>query len=248
MCIRDSFWYFSGITQLLILLSDTSGFTGFRQAFVMSAIWLAPLLLFPARTRLLAALIGVVLWACSMASLGYFFIYQQEFSQSVIFIMFESNVPEAGEYLTQYFAWWMVAAFLAHTAVGYWLWTRLRPVYLPRGQAMAAAAVIVLAVVGYPLIKQTLRTGSFAYGLEEFEDRIEPAVPWQMLVAYRHYGEQLENMQGMLHSASKIAPLRNLKDAMADQPATLVLVIGESTNRQRMSLSLIHISEPTRPY
>lgn len=230
------FWYFSGITQLLILLSDTSGFTGFRQAFVMSAIWLAPLLLFPARTRLLAALIGVVLWACSMASLGYFFIYQQEFSQSVIFIMFESNVPEAGEYLTQYFAWWMVAAFLAHTAVGYWLWTRLRPVYLPRGQAIVAAAVIVLAVVGYPLIKQTLRTGSFAYGLEEFEDRIEPAVPWQMLVAYRHYGEQLENMQGMLHSTSNIAPLRNLKDAMADQPATLVLVIGESTNRQRMSL------------
>ncbi len=45
------FWYFSGITQLLILLSDTSGFTGFRQAFVMSAVWLAPMLLFPARTR-----------------------------------------------------------------------------------------------------------------------------------------------------------------------------------------------------
>lgn len=230
------FWYFSGITQLLILLSDTSGFTGFRQAFVMSAVWLAPLLLFPAHTRLLAALIGVVLWACSMASLGYFFIYQQEFSQSVIFIMFESNVSEAGEYLTQYFAWWMVAAFLAHTAVGYWLWSRLRPVYLPRGQALVAAAVIVLAVVGYPLVKQTLRTGSFASGLEKFEDRIEPAVPWQMLVAYRRYGEQLENMQGMLHSASKIAPLRNLKDAMAEQPATLVLVIGESTNRQRMSL------------
>ncbi len=101
---------------------------------------------------------------------------------------------------------------------------------------MVAAVAIVLAVVGYPLIKQTQRTGSFAGGLEKFEDRIEPAVPWQMLVAYRRYGEQLENMQGMLHSASKIAPLRNLKDAMANEPATLVLVIGESTNRQRMSL------------
>lgn len=230
------FWYFSGITQLLIVLSDTSGFTGFRQAFVMSALWLAPVLAFPARTRLLAALIGIVLWACSMASLGYFFIYQQEFSQSVIFIMFESNVAEAGEYLTQYFAWWMVAAFLAHTAVGYWLWTRLRPVYLPRGQAWVAAIAIVVAVVGYPLIKQTQRTGSFAGALEKFEDRIEPAVPWQMVVAYRRYGEQLENMQGMLHSASKIAPLRNLKDDLANQPTTLVLVIGESTNRQRMSL------------
>ena len=230
------FWYFSGITQLLILLTGTSGFTGFRQAFVMSAIWLAPMLLFPARTRVLAAVIGVVLWACSMASLGYFFIYQQEFSQSVIFIMFESNISEAGEYMTQYFAWWMVAAFLAHTLVALFLWSRLRPVYLSRGKALLAATAIVVAVVGYPLVKQTMRTGSLAAGYEKFETRIEPAVPWQMLVAYRRYGETLASMQGMLDNASQVPPLHNFKDAMANQPATLVLVIGESTNRQRMSL------------
>ncbi len=230
------FWYFSGITQLLIQLTGTSGFTGFRQAFVMSAIWLAPMLLFPKRTKLLAAIIGVVLWACSMASLGYFFIYQQEFSQSVIFIMFESNISEAGEYMTQYFAWWMVPAFLAHTLFSYFLWTRLRPVYMPRGRAFVAALAIVIAVVGYPLVKQTMRTGSFAGGFEKFETRIEPAVPWQMAVAYHRYLDTLAEMQGMLHSASKIPPLHNLKDAGANQPATLVLVIGESTNRQRMSL------------
>lgn len=230
------FWYFSGITQLLIQLTGTSGFTGFRQAFVMSALWLAPMLLFPKQTRLLAAIIGVVLWACSMASLGYFFIYQQEFSQSVIFIMFESNVSEAGEYMTQYFAWWMIPAFLAHTAFAYFLWTRLRPVYMPRGRAMVAATAIVVAVAGYPLVKQTMRMGNFAEGFEKFETRIEPAVPWQMAVAYHRYLETLGDMQGMLDSASKIPPLKNLKDASAGQPATLVLVIGESTNRQRMSL------------
>ncbi|MCU7646721.1 phosphoethanolamine transferase CptA [Pseudomonas piscis] len=230
------FWYFSGITQLLIQLTDTSGFAGFRQAFLMSAIWLAPMLLFPARTRLLAAVIGVVLWACSMASLGYFFIYQQEFSQSVIFIMFESNPSEAGEYLTQYFAWWMLPAFLAHTAFAIFLWTRLRPVYLPKLQALAAAVAILVAIVGYPLVKQISRTDTLAQGLEKFETRIEPAVPWQMVVAYRRYREQLNGMQGMLDSVSKIPPLTNLKDSMANQPATLVLVIGESTNRQRMSL------------
>lgn len=230
------FWYFSGITQLLIQLTGTSGFTGFRQAFVMSAIWLAPMLLFPKRTKLIAAVIGVILWACSMASLGYFFIYQQEFSQSVIFIMFESNISEAGEYMTQYFAWWMVPAFLAHTLFAYFLWTRLRPVYMPRGRAYVAAAAIVIAVVGYPLIKQTMRTGSFAEGFEKFETRIEPAVPWQMAVAYHRYLDTLADMQDMLHSASKIPPLKNLQDASANQPATLVLVIGESTNRQRMSL------------
>ncbi|WP_085717534.1 phosphoethanolamine transferase CptA [Pseudomonas sp. B28(2017)] len=230
------FWYFSGITQLLIQLTGTSGFSGFRQAFVMSAIWLAPMLLFPRQTRVMSAVIGVVLWACSMASLGYFFIYQQEFSQSVIFIMFESNVAEAGEYMTQYFAWWMVPAFLAHSAFSWFLWTRLRPVYLPRGKAIVAATAILVAVVAYPLIKQTQRTGSFAAGFEKFETRIEPAVPWQMAVAYHRYLDTLAGMQDMLESASKIPPLHNLKDAMANTPATLVLVIGESTNRQRMSL------------
>ncbi|KAB0487874.1 heptose-I-phosphate ethanolaminephosphotransferase [Pseudomonas reinekei] len=230
------FWYFSGITQLLIQLTGTSGFSGFRQAFVMSALWLAPMLLFPRQTRVMAAVIGVVLWACSMASLGYFFIYQQEFSQSVIFIMFESNVSEAGEYMTQYFAWWMVPAFLAHTAFAYFLWTRLRPVYLPRGKAFVAATAILVAVIGYPLVKQTLRTGSFASGFEKFETRIEPAVPWQMAVAYHRYLDTLAGMQEMLNSASTIPPLHNLKDSMANQPSTLVLVIGESTNRQRMSL------------
>jgi len=199
-------------------------------------VWLEPMLLFPNRTRLLAALIGVVLWACSMASLGYFFIYQQEFSQSVIFIMFESNISEAGEYMTQYFAWWMVLAFLAHTAFAYFLWTRLRPVYMPRWQAFVAATAILVAVVGYPLVKQTARTGSFAGGFEKFETRIEPAVPWQMAVAYHRYLDTLAGMQDMLDSASKIAPLKNLKNTMSDQPSTLVLVIGESTNRQRMSL------------
>ncbi|ETK17083.1 hypothetical protein H097_16970 [Pseudomonas sp. FH4] len=230
------FWYFSGITQLLIQLTGTSGFSGFRQAFFMSALWLAPMLLFPHRTRLLAALIGVVLWACSMASLGYFFIYQQEFSQSVIFIMFESNISEAGEYATQYFAWWIVLAFIAHTALAIFLWTRVRPVYLPRGRAMVAATAIVLAIVGYPLVKQIATNDTLERAIDGFETRVEPAVPWQMIVAYRRYTQQLNNMQGMLDNASKIPPLSNFKDSMAGQPSTLVLVIGESTNRQRMSL------------
>lgn len=230
------FWYFSGITQLLIQLTGTSGFSGFRQAFFMSALWLAPMLLFPHRTRLLAALIGVLLWACSMASLGYFFIYQQEFSQSVIFIMFESNISEAGEYATQYFAWWIVLAFIAHTALAIFLWTRVRPVYLPRGRAIVAAAAIVLAIVGYPLVKQIATNDTLERAIDGFETRVEPAVPWQMIVAYRRYTQQLDNMQGMLDNASKIPPLSNFKDSMAGQPSTLVLVIGESTNRQRMSL------------
>jgi len=43
-------------------------------------------------------------------------------------------------------------------------------------------------------------------------------VPWQMIVAYRRYTEQLDNMQGMLTSASQIPPLKTSRTAW---PASL---------------------------
>ena len=230
------FWFFSCVPQLLIQLTGTSGFTGFRQAFLLSSLWLVPVLLFPRQTKPIAAVIGLVLWLGSLVSLGYFFIYGQEFSQSVIFIMFESNLAESSEYLIQYFAWWMIPAFALHSLVAYLLWRRVRPLQMAPRPAYAMAAVMLFSSVGYPLISQTLREPTFTGALLKVEARLEPAVPWQLVLGYRQYREQLGNMQGMLSDVAKIAPLKNLKTTLGEQPATLVLVIGESTNRQRMSL------------
>ncbi len=230
------FWYFSGVTQLLIQLTGTAGFAGFRQALLVSAFWLIPLLLWPARARQLAAVIGAVLWLCSLGSFGYFLIYGQEFSQSVIFIMFESNVAESREYLVQYFAWWMLPAFLAYGLGGWLLWRKVRPVYLSRPGAWLAAALALFVSLGYPAIRQFSKHESWQGGLDNFAERIEAATPWQLVVGYKNYREQLANMQALLAENASIPPLSNLQDAHAGQPATLVLVIGESTNRQRMSL------------
>jgi heptose-I-phosphate ethanolaminephosphotransferase len=230
------FWYFSAVTQGLIQFSGTSGFEGFRNAFLFSALWLIPVLLFPARTRLIAGVLGLVLFLCSLLSLGYFLIYQQEFSQSVIFVIFESNDAEAGEYLSQYFAWWMVPALLAYALGAALLWTRVRPVYLAAGTASLVSLALLLGLVAWPLYKQVARAGSFDEGLERFQDRAEPAVPWQLLIGYNNYREQLDGMQAMLAANAKVPPLNNLRDVAAGLPATLVLVIGESTNRGHMSL------------
>ena len=230
------FWYFSGVTHLLIQLTGTTGFASFRQAFLLSAIWLIPVLLFPARARAIAGSIGVLLWACSLVGLGYFCIYGQQFSQSVIFIMFESNMAESSEYFAQYFAWWMVPVYLLYTLGAWLLWKRVRPLEFSRNQALVLSLALFVALLAYPLGKQVYKHGNWPTALEKFEARVEPAVPWQMAVAYHRYLDTLADMQGMLHNVSKIPPLKNLKDASADQPKTLVLVIGESTNRQRMSL------------
>ncbi|WP_194790164.1 phosphoethanolamine transferase CptA [Pseudomonas sp. UFMG81] len=231
------FWYFSGVTQALLLFSGTTGFAGFRDALILSSLWLAPVLLLPRLTRPLSALIGLVLWASSLVGLSYFGIYRQEFSQSVIFVMFESNTAEAGEYFSQYFSLTLCLALLAYTVVAVLLWTRIRPVTLPLRSRVPLVAALLLAILVYPFYKQMVtQQRSFADAREKVEQRMEPAVPWQLLVGYRQYRQQLDNMQALLEQNAALPPLQNLKDSSGDAPRTLVLVLGESTTREHMGL------------
>ena len=240
------FFYFSGITHLLLQLSDSTIFVGFRQAVYMSLLWLVPVLLFPHRTRAIAAVIGVVLWAASLVSLGYFCIYGQEFSQSVLFIIFESNPAESSEYIAQYFRWWMLLVFAAHTAIAIFLWRRLRTPALSPRTAKIASLVIVTFLFLFPLFKESVVKGQgWDEAVDKLQRRMEPAEPWQMVVGYLQYRKQLNNMQSLLEKNAALPPVENLQDAYRDLPSTLVMVIGESTNRQHFSL--YGYQRPTTP-
>lgn len=231
------FWYFSGVTQALLLFSGTTGFAGFRDAFFLSSLWLAPVLLLPRFTRATAAVIGLVLWAASLVGLSYFGIYRQEFSQSVIFVMFESNTAEAGEYFSQYFSAWLGLALLLYTLGAVLLWKRVRPVSLPLRSRLPVVALLLLANLVYPFYKQMVtQERSFVDAAEKVQQRMEPAVPWQLLVGYRQYRQQLDNMQELLAKNAALPPLQNLRDSSGAAPRTLVLVLGESTTREHMHL------------
>lgn len=231
------FWYFSGVTQALLLFSGTTGFAGFRDAFILSSLWLAPVLLLPRLTRPLSALIGLVLWASSLVGLSYFGIYHQEFSQSVIFVMFESNTAEASEYFSQYFSVTLCLALLLYTVVAVLLWRRIRPVTLPLRTRLPLVVTLLAALLVYPFYKQMVtQERSFADAREKVEQRMEPAVPWQLVVGYRQYRQQLDNMQELLDQNAALPPLQGLKDSNGDTPRTLVLVLGESTTREHMHL------------
>ncbi|WMW08299.1 phosphoethanolamine transferase CptA [Pseudomonas entomophila] len=231
------FWYFSGVTQALLLFSGTTGFAGFRDAFILSSLWLTPVLLLPRLTRPLSALIGLVLWASSLVGLSYFGIYHQEFSQSVIFVMFESNTAEASEYFSQYFSVTLCLALLLYTVVAVLLWRRIRPVTLPLHTRLPLVIALLAALLVYPFYKQMVtQERSFADAREKVEQRMEPAVPWQLVVGYRQYRQQLDNMQELLDQNAALPPLQGLKDNNGDTPRTLVLVLGESTTREHMHL------------
>ncbi len=242
------FWYFSGVYHLLLQLFDATIFVGFRQALVVSSLWLIPLLLFPRYTRQLSAGIGLVLWACSLSSLGYFMIYQQEFSQSVIFIMFESNPAESSEVLAQYFKLWMALAYVAYSVGGWWLWTRVRPCAASKTSVLAISVLILSVLFVYPIARFVSKAGgkvSATDVVEMLEVRMEPATPWQLVFGYTQYRKQLDAMQALVEQNQKIPPLAQFSDRNAGKPSTIVLVIGESTNRQHMSL--YGYKRPTSP-
>ena len=228
------FWYFSGITQALLIRS--SGFAGFRSAFYMSLIWLAPVLLFPGATKEIALGVGIVLWAASVVSLSYWAIYKTEFSQSVVFTLFETNPEESREYLSQYVNLPLLAGIAVYTLCAYLLWDNLRPVYLPRHDAIGVSVVVLVMNFAEPYLDYFRGKTNFESATSKLFRRMEPAAPWQLVMGYLQYRMQLGNVKKLLAQNSSLPPLENLVDANGETPRTLVLVIGESTTSQRMSL------------
>jgi heptose-I-phosphate ethanolaminephosphotransferase len=150
------FFTFSGVYQILIFLSGLSGGTGLRQVIYMSFLWLIPILLFPSYTRIIAGIIGIILWSSSLVNLGYFALYGQDFSQSVIFIIFESNITESSEFLQSYFHWWMLIALIIYSYIPFLLWRFLRPVYLSKKQKTLIFSFILI-LTSWPLSNQYFR-------------------------------------------------------------------------------------------
>ncbi len=230
------FFYFSGITHILMQFSGATIFVSLRQAIYMSLLWLIPVLLLPKYTKPISAVIGLVLWATSLVSLGYFCIYGHEFSQSIFFIIFDSNPTEASEYLSHFFEWWIPLVLIAHTLFGYWLWRQVKPVYLSKISLSVTISLILTLLFIVPIAKDMAKkvpTEKIVYNMER---RMQPAQPWAMIIGYKHYRTLLKTTEAMLEKNAQIPPLTNLVNQYQDKPTTLVLVIGESTSRLHMGI------------
>jgi len=140
----------------------------------------------------------------------------------------------------------MFPVVLLYSLIAFQLWQRIRPMHISRKGAKVITTVIVLALFVYPNFKQ-LRHWQFSPSVAAsiVEARFEAAVPWQIVFGYKQYRHQLANVQDLLGQYNQTPPLQNLREVNSEIPATLVLIIGESTNRQHMSL--YGYSRPTTP-
>ncbi|BDH43988.1 phosphoethanolamine transferase CptA [Salmonella enterica subsp. enterica serovar Choleraesuis] len=230
------FWFFSTALQVVIVAAGESGAIGLRDSLLYSSLWLIPILLFPRFTKPIAAVIGIILWLTSVGAIAYYVIYGQEFSQSVLFVLFESNAGEASEFMSQYLSWHLVLVILAYTAAAIFLWTRLRPVVLPNRWRYLAALAIFYSLLVHPFAMSMLKGNGISHAKTRLLNRMEPAAPWQLVSGYYKYRAQLDDLQDQLQSNQALPPLKNLTDSSGNAPRTLVLIIGESTQRNRLSL------------
>ena len=230
------FCYFSAAIQILLYSTGMAGSNGLRDALLMSVIWLIPVLLLPRYIKPITAVIGSALWLASLVSLGYWLIYGQEFSQSAIFIIFESNPAEGSEFIQSYLRWLHVLVFATYSAIPLILWCLMPTTLSLAPKWRSSYAVVFSLMVGWPFLSTLVLQKNVTQANRHLMSRLEPTAPWNLIVSYRRYLEQLANMKSLLADNHKLPLLENFEIDTNTMPETVVLVIGESTNRQRMSL------------
>ncbi|OCG07906.1 hypothetical protein A9G13_06775 [Gilliamella sp. wkB178] len=230
------FGYFSCTLQLFIFVSGHSNINGLRDSLIYSLIWLIPLLMFPNYTRKIATVFGLIIGGLSLISVAYFVIYRQEFSQSVFFVMAESNFNESHEFIQQYLSIKLIVVLCVYILFAAFLWKKVKPIYVKNTTKWIVSLLIIIYATMPMAISLTVKKASFEKAGYHLLSRMETTVPWQLVSNYLAYRSQLSNMEAILANYEMLPPLNNLIDANGNTPRTLVLVIGESTTRNRMGI------------
>jgi len=229
------FWYLTSITQLLISLSGAASFEGFKDATISAFLWLVPVLLFPQNIKKITASLGVMLWLFALPGFGYFLIYHQELTQSLMFIIFESNQSESTEYLQNYLSIGIVLSYIAFTLVPIYLWTKIKP-YQPAKKPANIASIIILTLIFLTPVKRAFQYHDVNAAYKNLNRHLSAAPPWQLGFGYSDYQRELKEVEAQLLNLDKIPALKNFKETKKELPTTVVLVIGESTTRVHMGL------------
>lgn len=229
------FWYLTSVTQLLISLSGAASFEGFKDATISAFLWMIPILVFPQYVKKISAGIGTLLWLFALPGFGYFLIYGQELTQSLMFIIFESNQSESAEYVQNYLSIKLVLGYIVFTLIPILIWTQIKPYTNDRKSAYITSTVIAVLIFMTP-VTRAIEYGDMDAAYKNMNRHLSAAPPWQLGFGYSNYQRELGEVEKQLLSLDRIPKLNNLKETPKKLPTTIVLVIGESTTRVHMGL------------
>jgi heptose-I-phosphate ethanolaminephosphotransferase len=115
------------------------------------------------------------------------------------------------------------------------MWRRVRSPVIEKQRRFGFAALLALIAV-WPFFGYVLKGHSLKDARYHQIVRMEPAATWKLVFGYLKYQQQLTAMNQLLAVNSALKPLAGLTESKPDQSKTFVLVIGESTNSNRVGL------------
>jgi heptose-I-phosphate ethanolaminephosphotransferase len=229
------FWYLTSTTQLLLAISGAVSLEGIKDTTITAILWLIPVLLFPNQAKKTTGVIGVLIWLLALPGFGYFLVYRQDLTQSLMFIIFESNQSESVEYFQNYLSLSVVVGFIVFTLLPLYLWTKIKPFSIDKSNAYLLSSM-AMALVFFSPISRAVSTGNPEAAYKSIDKHLSVGSPWQLILGYKHYEDELKVVEQNLLSFNKIPPLENLVEVKKALPTTVVIVIGESTTRVHMGL------------
>lgn len=234
------FWILTSTTQLILTLSGATSYEGFKDTTLTTAFWLLPVLLFPQKTKKVTAVLGLLIWLCALPGFAYFLVYKQELSQSLIFIIFESNRAESTEYLKNYFTISILIKLILSAFIPFIIWKKI-PSYLnisPK-KSYFLALIIFIFIFSYPVIR-SIQQNNLQVFYKKINKHFVSAPPWQLILGYANYQRELKEVESFLHTFNQSKPLQGFKEASKPSPTTAVIVIGESSTRLHFGLYGYH--------
>lgn len=227
------FAWFSVAPQLLLLATNTTGWAGPRDAILHSLTWLLLPALLPRRSWAAAfGALGIVMGVCALMKVGYFLMFQQEMSQSIFVAILESPPEESKEFMHQFFRWWMIPTGILFCAPAWWGYRR--SLRTPTLTSTSRNTYIALALV--LLLEPLLSKDPLLEKWDDFTTNLATTEPWataQNFFEYQKNLREVNNLHANMEKATQGITI-NSTDLTAEQ--TYVLVLGESTNRHRLSL------------
>lgn len=229
--------YFSLTFQLMVFAVGVSSLASAKYSLVFAIPWLIVPIMNPKSTKMWFGFVGVLMLACSFVKIIYLLIYQQELSQSVFFTIFESNITEGLEYAGDYFSWIMVPVLLCFILGAWLIYRKIEPVNIGRGGKQLLFVLVTLIFIE-PVFSQWQgwSVDTYTKVRDRLITRMSSTTPLQLVISYVKYQQQLATVNDFLEqwkSSGQTGDIRLMDD---HENQTFVLVIGESTNRERMGL------------
>lgn len=234
------FWYLTSTTQLLLSITGITSFEGFKDATLTTVFWLIPIFLLPKHTKKVSAILGIVIWLFALPAFGYFLIYKQELSQSLIFIIFESNKAESSEYLMNYFSFSILFKFIVFSIIPILIWMKIPPhLEISNKKGYAFALIVLVLFLAHPIRKAVI-VGKSSVAYKNLNKHLVSAPPWQLILGYSNYQRELKEVESFLMKFNHSAPLDHFAELKKPLPTTVVIVIGESSTRLHFGLYGYH--------